>query len=135
MLFRSRPTSLQPIVTYLKSSESRQFDRDLEILNKSVLQFNKPFSLVIDQEDESKKFDEVICAAIRGNVQMVMIPSLSHLGFQMNDSSSAIGDILDFAKTKVNLISVRDGFDSNKDGYRTAVNIICRNMKSQQVTV
>jgi hypothetical protein len=101
MLFNSNPPPFHTVVTYMKSSQSRQFDRDLVIANMALNQFNKPFSLVIDPENGSNKLVKLLGEAVMGNVQILIIPDFSHLGFCIADWSSALGDLFSLSKTNV----------------------------------
>ena len=126
MFFKSKPSpavTLRPVVCYMKSSEGKQFDRDVALLDAARAQFPFSFTLSIERES-SNKLGEILSAAVRDEISTVIIQDFSHLGFSKGDLSSALGDLFAFYYCKVRLISVRDGFDSKEDGMRTAVNML-----------
>lgn len=131
MFFKSVPSpavTLKPIVCYMKSSEGKQFDRDLALLDTARAQFQSPFSLVIER-DGSEKLGDLLRVLHREQVSTVIIPDFSHLGFSPGDLSSSIADLFTLLMSGVCLISVRDGFDSRKESYRDAVDMLLKNVK------
>ena len=122
---------LQKTVAYLKSIGGDQFSNDIEILDTATDALKMPFTLLVERDREVRKLANLICKAAVGDVTTIIIPDFSHLGFYHSDWPSILGDLVSFKECGVRLISVGDGYDSEKDSIRQAITIVCEKMKEK----
>ena len=122
--------SLPPTVGYMKNREFEAMEQDSLLLKGTLAGFADESKILIDLLDPrwGEKYVSIVVEAKYGKVKTVVIPDFSHLGFD-DCWESIIMDVAELSAFGVRLISIRDQFDSAKQGYFSAIAMLAKRVQ------